>query len=258
MSAASKAVAPPATPARADYGLDAPRRIRQMATRGALLILLGFGIWFMNRISAPGPGAALFAVFGVMGLGYLAAAGVMIWSSRAGKVAVRDRILDSIPWRGDEKVLDVGCGRGLFLIGAAQRISKPAKATGVDIWDAHELTGNSADAVMANARAEGVSDRVKVETGDAKKLPYSASTFDVVTSSLVFHQMHDETERDKAVRELWRVLKPGGHVAVFDVAYTDEYRKVLEKERAELVKQSGFSMLWMVPTTRWFIMRKPA
>jgi len=70
--------------------------------------------------------------------------------------------------------------------------------------------------------------------------------------------MRDETERDKAVREVWRVLKPGGHVAVFDVANTGEYRKVLQKEGAELVKESGFSMLWMQPTTRWFIMRKPA
>lgn len=257
MSAASKAAAPPAAPVRADYGLDAPKRIRQMIIRGVVMFLLGFGIWFMNRAVAPGPGAALFVVFAVISLSYLAAVGVMIWSSRAGKIAVRDQILDSIPWRGDEKVLDVGCGRGLFLIGAAQRISKPAKATGVDIWDTHELSGNSAEATMANARAEGVSDRVKVDTGDARKLPYPASTFDVVISSLAFHHMHDEPDRDKAVRELWRVLKPGGYAAIFDVANTGGYRSVLENEGAEVVQQSGFSMLWMLPTTRWFVMRKP-
>ena len=46
----------------------------------------------------------------------------------------------SIRWHltGDEKVLDVGCGRGLLLIGAAKRL-KSGKATGIDVWDASVL-----------------------------------------------------------------------------------------------------------------------
>jgi arsenite methyltransferase len=251
------AAAPPQSPRQADYGLDAPKRVRQMFSRGAILFLFGLGVWFMNRASAPGPGFALFLVFGSMGLGFLATAFVMQWSSRVGKLRVRDAILEALPWRGDEKVLDAGCGRGLFLIGAAKRISKPAKATGVDIWSAEDLSNNSAGATMENARAEGVADRVKVDTGDLRKLPYGPSVFDTVLSSLAVHNLAEHEDWGKAIREMWRVLRPGGHLAIFDIAHTADYLKALKSEGAEVVRESGFSLLWMIPTTRWFIVRKP-
>jgi SAM-dependent methyltransferase len=252
------AAAPPVPPRPADYGIDAPKRVRQLFTRGAVLVLLGAGIWFMNRASAPGPGFALFCVLACIGLGFLAAAAIMRWSSKVGKLRVRDTILDSLPWRGDERVLDAGCGRGLFAVGAAKRISKPAKATGVDIWDSADLAGNSADAAMANAKAEGVADRVKIDTGDLRKLPYGAATFDTVLSSVAIHNLDEAGDRDTAVREMWRVLKPGGHLAILDIAHTGEYLNVLKSAGAELVRESGFTMLWAIPTTRWFIVRKPA
>ena len=252
------AAAPPLPPAKADYGIDAPKVVRHMLRRGALIILLGAAIWFMNRSSAAGPGFALFCVLAVIGLGFVAAALFMRWSSQVGKLRVRDQILDALPWRGDEKVLDAGCGRGLFLIGAAKRISKPAKATGVDIWSREDLAGNSAEAAMANARAEGVADRVKIDTGDLQKLPYGASVFDTVVSSLAIHNLDEHDDREKAVREMWRVVKPGGHLAIFDIAHTGVYLDVLKSAGAEVVRESGFSMLWGMPTTRWFIVRKPA
>jgi ubiquinone/menaquinone biosynthesis C-methylase UbiE len=128
----------------------------------------------------------------------------------------------------------------------------------VDIWSERDQSGNSADATAANARAEGVNDRVKVDTGDARKLPYSANSFDAVVSSVALHNIADSADRETAVREMWRVLKPGGHLAVFDIAHTDDYRRILASEGAEPVRESGFSMLWMVPSTRWFVVRKPA
>jgi len=251
------AAAPPLPPQKADYGIDAPKMVRHMFRRGILVFLLGAAIWFMNRSSAPGPGLGLFCVLGCIGLGFVGTALFMRWSSQVGKLRVRDQILEALPWRGDEKVLDAGCGRGLFLTGAAKRISKPAKATGVDIWSTDDLAGNSAEAAMANARAEGVADRVKVDTGDLRKLPYGPSVFDTVVSSLAIHNLDDE-DRDKAVRELWRVLKAGGHLAIFDIGHTGDYLDILKAAGAELVRESGFSMLWMIPTTRWFIVRKPA
>ncbi len=44
----------------------------------------------------------------------------LLWSSKFGKIRIRDSIINSISWRGDESVLDVGCGSGLMLIGAGQ------------------------------------------------------------------------------------------------------------------------------------------
>ena len=58
-----------------------------------------------------------------------------------------------------------------MLIGAAKRL-KSGKATGIDIWSQQDLSGNSADAVKQNAKIEGVNDRVRIETSDARKLVY--------------------------------------------------------------------------------------
>ena len=112
------------------------------------------------------------------------------------QLKVRDRILDSLPWRGDEQVLDVGCGRGLLLIGAAKRL-KTGKATGVDIWQSQDLSGNSAEATKANAVAEGVADKIKLETTDARKLPFGANSFHIVVSSLAIHNIDSSAERLK-------------------------------------------------------------
>jgi cyclopropane fatty-acyl-phospholipid synthase-like methyltransferase len=60
-----------------------------------------------------------------------------IWSSKIGKIRETKRILGVYDWSGDEKVLDVGCGRGLMLIAVAKRLTK-GKAFRVDIWDSRE------------------------------------------------------------------------------------------------------------------------
>jgi SAM-dependent methyltransferase len=246
-------IAAPA-PDKADYGIDAPVQQRRLILRGALLILLGAGLFVMNRTDAPGPGLSLLFVLGFAGLGFLAAAGVMYWSSRTGKLQLRDRILDAIPWRGDEKVLDVGCGLGLFLIGAAKRL-KTGKATGIDLWRTEDLSGNSATNAMANAKAEGVASYVRVEEGDMRKLSYQPNSFDIVLSSLAIHNLKDADDRDKSVLEMLRVLRTGGHLAILDILHTNDYIKIVEANGAEIVQKSPLSFLWCLPT-RWFIARK--
>jgi arsenite methyltransferase len=252
--AKTAAKAGPPAPAAADYGLDAPKLFRHMITRGVLIIALGAGFWVMNRSNAPRSGLALFVALGLFGAGFLAAAAVMYWSSRTAKIRVRDQILDVLPWRGDEKVLDVGCGRGLMLIGAAKRL-KTGRAFGVDTWSQEDLSGNSAEAAMANAKAEGVADRIRVENADARRLPYSTASYDVVLSSLAIHNLPSAADREKAVLEMLRVLKPAGYLAIFDVLKTGEYKRTLEQGGAEIVRDSGLSFLWCVPT-RWLVARK--
>ncbi len=240
-------------PLQADYGIDAPKQLHRLIWRGVLLILLGAGIYFMNSSTAPGGAIALFVALMLIGVGFLATAAVMYWSSRVAKLQYRDRILDALPWRGDEKVLDVGCGRGLLLIGAAKR--SKGKVTGIDLWSQDDLGGNRALATMANAKVEGVADRVRVEDGDMRKLPYQPGSYDVVVSSLAVHNLPEAVERDTAVLEMLRVLKPGGHLAIFDILYAADYIRVVEHNGAEIVHRSPLSWLWCLPT-RWFIARK--
>jgi arsenite methyltransferase len=239
-----------------DYGLDAPKLVRRFAIRGVLFIAFGGLLYYSNRDTSPGPAAAIAAISLVVGITFAAIAIVMVWSSRVTKPKVINRIVDSIPWRGDESVLDVGCGRGLFLIAAAKRL-KSGKATGVDIWRAEDLSGNAAEATMSNAKAEGVANRIKIENTDARKLPFGANSFDVVVSSLAIHNIDGSVERAKALREIARVLKPGGYLAILDIFHTGEYAKLLPQLGLSDVQLSPLTFLWCVPT-RTLTARKPS
>lgn len=228
-----------------DYGVDAPKLVRKFTWRAIWFILAAVVIYLPNRddrVSAVSFCGTLFAI----GVVFAAIAGDMVVSSRVFKPKVCDRILGSIPWRGDEQVLDVGCGRGLFLIGAAKRL-KTGKATGVDIWQSEDLSGNSADATRRNAKAENVAGRVKIETADARQLPFPAATFDVVVSSLALHNIPSAQERATALDEIARVLKPGGYLAIFDIFHTGDYAKTLKQLSFVDVQRSSLTFPWCVP-----------
>jgi ubiquinone/menaquinone biosynthesis C-methylase UbiE len=234
------------TPIKADYGIDAPAVLKSMITRGVLFAVLGALIWYMNRVMMPGRALGMLYVLGAIGLAYLAAAAVMLWSSRVAKMRVRDRLLDSLGLRGDEKVLDVGCGRGLLLIGAAKRLTS-GRVTGVDIWSREDLSSNSAEAARANAKAEGVADRVRIEDADARKLPFANESFDVVLSSLAIHNIEEQNEREEAIAEMARVLRPGGRLALFDIQHTGDYARQLRRLGFAEVQLSPISLLWCMP-----------
>src|SRR3546814_12624473 len=94
-----------------------------------------------------------------MGWAFVITACVMLWGSKIGKVRLRDKVLATLPWRGDERVLDVGCGHGLMLAGAAQRLLT-GRVIGIDIWRSEDQARNSPEATLRNMRLEGVSERV--------------------------------------------------------------------------------------------------
>jgi len=219
---------------RADYGIDAPYVIRNLSLAG-LVCLVAAGLY------APLRGF----VFSALCLFLTAIA--MVWSSRVGKVHVRERVMDSIAWRGDETVLDVGCGRGLMLIAAARRL-KEGRVIGIDLWQKQDLSGNDRQVPLENARLEGVSDRVEVQDGDARQLPFPDATFDVVVSSQVIHNISRPEERAQALREIARVLKPGGQVAILDFRNTREYARVLSETGMEEVQQSAWRFAYGLPS----------
>src|SRR5262249_57666655 len=86
---------------------------------------------------------------------------------------------------------------------------------------------------LENGRIEGGVDRVEVKNGDARQLPFADATFDVVVSCAALHNIYDRAERQKAVREVARVLKPGGRVMIADLRHTDEYARVLRESGLE-------------------------
>jgi SAM-dependent methyltransferase len=214
-------------PERADYGVDAPTVVRN------LLIVCALGIIsLITRVAGVWDKESSFALLGRPLISAGLASGVMaVWmicSSKWGKVRERETYLSLLEWRGDERVLDVGCGRGLFLIGAAKRLTT-GRAIGIDKWQAEDLSGNEPAATLGNAAIEGVADRVDVQTADARNLPFDDASFDVVLASASLHNIYDASERQTAVREIARVLKVGGRVLLADVRHLREYAQTLRE-----------------------------
>ena len=209
---------------KANYGIDAPTVLRNLVIAAAAGMIGGLVLLrYVGPIGRP---------FLSMGSGSGLGALLLLWSSLVGKFRARDALLNAVPWRGDERVLDVGCGHGLMLIGAAKRLSS-GHATGIDIWQDVDQANNSAAATRRNAELEGVS--VDVRDGDARRIPFDGAAFDVVVSSLALHNIYNAREREQALGEIARVLKPGGHAAIFDVRRA--YARFFERHGFTIVKK---------------------
>ncbi|EUA52195.1 methyltransferase domain protein [Mycobacterium xenopi 4042] len=122
-----------------------------------------------------------------------------------------DEILDGLRLRGDETLLDLGCGRGAVLLAAAKRLPR-GRAVGIDLWRADQ-TDNSPTATMTNARLEDVADRVEVRTADMTALPFDDESFDVVVSSLAIHNIPTRKAAAWPARSGARAAprRPAGH-----------------------------------------------
>jgi arsenite methyltransferase len=213
----------------ADYGLDAPPVVRNLLVIAAAgLAVAGsvaLGLW-SGRLDFTIGGANFVLPLATMGLwgglGCVAMALWMIWDSKVGKLRTRERLLDEIRWTGGERVLDVGCGRGLMLLGAAKRLTT-GSATGIDLWKSEDLSGNRPESTLENAGREGVASRVDVRTADMRKLPFEPATFDVVVSRAAIHNLYERADRATAIAEIARVLKPGGRALIDDIRHGREY-----------------------------------
>jgi arsenite methyltransferase len=226
----------------AKYGIDAPRVVGAFIISGVLLAspALKDLAWPGANIF-PAPVRIAAAVLAALQLAWAAA---MLWSSLAGKMRVRDRLVGALALTGNEHVLDAGCGLGLALIACAKKLNT-GKAVGIDLWATH-LSGNNPDRARANAVAEGVSDRVEIKTGDITKLPFADAAFEAVISMTVIHNIHSQEARDQAVREIIRVLKPGGRIVIFDLWHTARYSEVL-RQAGLTVESLGFYLMWLWP-----------
>ena len=213
---------------RADYGYDRPDFAKYLPIGAGLIV----GATVLSGASLLTGWAANLALtlgwmFGLLFLGF----GMVFLLSKRGKLRQRDVLLGAIPWRGDERVLDVGCGPGLLLVGAAKRLTT-GSAVGIDIWDTSVESGNFPETALRNAEVEGVAGRVEVKYGDARKLDFGDGSFDVVLARAVLHHIKDEGERNGAVRAMIRVLRPGGHLGLVLVDFNrlGRYIEVMEGE----------------------------
>ena len=104
-------------------------------------------------------------------------------------------------------VVDIGCGAGTDLLLAARRTGPRGRAIGVDMTEAMRTRA------MNGAAAAGLGN-VEVRNGDATRLPIEDRSVDVVISNGVLNLV---PEKERAIAEIARILKPGGRVQIADI-----------------------------------------
>src|SRR5262249_16982401 len=122
-------------------------------------------------------------------------------------------------------------------------------AVGIDLWKRGDQSGNSFDATLKNAAAEGVSDRVELHTADMTSLPFEDNSFDVVVSNVAIHNVKGRVGREKAIEQAVRVLRPSGRLLIADMRATGDYVRQLEKLDMLNIncRNLGWRMWWSGP-----------
>jgi demethylmenaquinone methyltransferase/2-methoxy-6-polyprenyl-1,4-benzoquinol methylase len=130
-------------------------------------------------------------------LNHLLSGGIdIIWRKKAIKLLQN---------KGIKSVLDIATGTGDFAIEALK--IKPEKIVGIDISEGMLAFG------VEKIKKLGLDKIITLQKGDSEKIPFSDNSFDAITVS--FGVRNYET-LDKGLKEMYRVLKPGGHCVILE------------------------------------------
>ncbi len=191
----------------------------------ATFVVIGLGMLFGgNRIDQPPIqfiGAAIMAYGILTTLGWALARYVI----PGNRIKFAKKIAVSLSLMGDELILDVGSGRGLYAIEVAKVLTK-GKVVGIDIWNKEEIsnpiyhhklsqpTGNTILNAIKNAEIEGVSEKVQFLNMDANHLQFDMNSFDIAICGFVIGHLREYGLN--VLQEIKRILKPGGRLILVD------------------------------------------
>lgn len=138
------------------------------------------------------------------------------------------RLIADLPPLRPARCLDLACGTGDLARALARRFPG-AEIIGLDL--SVEMLA------LARARGSGAAQRVRYMQGDMQALPYERESIDVVTGG---YALRNAPDLDAALREIHRVLRPGGTLAVLDFSRSP----VPSRSRAQVALLKAWGDLW--------------
>ncbi|GCE03871.1 class I SAM-dependent methyltransferase [Dictyobacter aurantiacus] len=137
------------------------------------------------------------------------------------------------------KVLDVGTGPGVLVRDIARAFPR-LQVYGVD------LSTDMIQLARERTTLEQLNERVQFDTGDVRQLPYPDHSFDVIVSTISLHHWQ---ELEQPLRELYRVLKPGGRLWIYDARFIKP--EMIEKAQASTPLVGTRMEHQLIRTGRW-------
>ena len=231
---------------RGDYGLDAPLTgLLPPIAGGLTLAALSAYHHRQGRRTLAGTES-------LSSLPMLLTAAVYVHATRRGKFHIWAELLEDLQLCGNERALDMGCGRGAVMAMLARLVPR-GSVVGLDLWRTEDQSGNNPEMTRRNLIAEGVAERCELKTGDMLAMPFEDNSFDLVVSSLAIHNIDERDLRNharrlQAVSEAARVLKPGGRLLITDLLWTRRYAEHLRQVGMQNVEQRSLGWrFWYAP-----------
>lgn len=142
-------------------------------------------------------------------------------------IASKPIIIDGLRLRDGDRVLDAGCGMGSDVFDVAARVGASGHVTGIDF----------SESLIEEARKRAGERNlpVKFEVGDVQALQFEDESFDAVRAERLLMHVPDA---DRAVGEMVRVLRPGGHLSVFDFDWETQFCDSPHRDVTRKIAQS--------------------
>lgn len=109
----------------------------------------------------------------------------------------------------EQRILDIACGTGDFSIAIAKKAAESCKVTGID------LSEGMLKVMEGKVAKAGLAEKISAEQGNAERLPYGDGEYDCATIAFGIRNFEN---RETALREILRVLKPGGRLVLLELS----------------------------------------
>jgi len=159
-------------------------------------------------------------------------------STDAGYLRLSTSYFDQLPLATARDILALGCGTGVEARALKRREVVAANIVGID--HSSFFIGIAAQ----HAVAEGLDDGLTFRVGDAHRLEFSDASFDIVTLHTLISHVDDPLG---VLREVRRVLRPGGTVAIFDGDYASVTYAHPDEEVASAIREALLMLLFANP-----------